>query len=342
MKNKQIEESFKKKAVYLHELEKKNYNYFKKFILNNEKHKNEQNNNKTKITKNVSKSIKDSENISINNSSIDNRFIEIDFIKGLAVLTMVIFHYFYLCTVMNFKQYNINSGILHFLAEFSHNVFIFMSGLNLTISSFKQSKKKTIKKKFKRGIFLICIGLVITFLTKFDFPFSFVKFGIFHFLGLATILGSLYSDMPKFSLFLAFIILVLNYLLNMDSFKSLFSNFCEKNPLLCFISGIMNLKYNSIDHFSLIPYLGLFSLGISFGHLFYNNKNKKIKRTLKSMNFLDKYNNNKIVRLISYIGKNSLIIYILHFVIFYLIVKLQIKNKNDKKVNRELFDNLYK
>lgn len=272
----------------------------------------------------------------MNKHKLNNRFIELDFLKGIAVILMVIFHYFYLSKILNYKDYNISSGILHQFAEIAHNTFILVSGMNLAISNLRNSNNFKFKK-LKRGLFLICIGLIITFLTKFDFPDSYVKFGIFHFLGVATIIGSLYSNYPKVSLFIAAFIFIVNYLL--VNKINLF-NFCQSNPFLCFISGIMNIKYSSIDHFSLIPYLGLFSLGITLGHIFYK-KNKKTNKLER--NFKDKYVkvfDNKFSKILSYIGKYSLIIYIIHFVLFYLHFKILLRLRKDKLETKMLFNNI--
>ena len=49
-------------------------------------------------------------------------------------------------------------------------------------------------------------------------------------------------------------------------------NICEKNPFMCFVGGIMNLKYNSLDHFGLIPHLGYFLLGSAIAFTCYKIK----------------------------------------------------------------------
>ena len=39
--------------------------------------------------------------------------------------------------------------------------------------------------------------------------------------------------------------------------------FCTDNPMTCFITGIANVKYDAMDHFSLLRWLPLVCLGIT-------------------------------------------------------------------------------
>ena len=48
------------------------------------------------------------------------RIPEIDFFKGIAVLSMVIFHVFYMANMMNIAEFPIDNGMLHIFAR-PHN-----------------------------------------------------------------------------------------------------------------------------------------------------------------------------------------------------------------------------
>ena len=190
-----------------------------------------------------------------------------------------------------------------------------------------KTKKEYQLKKIKRGIELLVYGIIISILTKFEFGDSYVKFGIFHFMGTATILSSFYSNLPIISVIISFSIILLHSILSIPNIKYKFFNICNKNPFTCFILGILNVKYSSIDHFSIIPFLGYFSLGIVISYILYNRyKNKKneyeIKRQYSFMNYIDNYKDNIFVKLISWLGKNTIPIYFIHFIIFYIFFKM--------------------
>ena len=113
------------------------------------------------------------------------RFIEIDIIKGISVTTMVTFHYFYLSNFMGLSNYDISSGILYYLAKFSHLTFLFMVGVNLAIG-YERKKEKKISdydyniNKLKKAVKLMIAGLIITDVTRRLHGNINVKFGIFH------------------------------------------------------------------------------------------------------------------------------------------------------------------
>lgn len=248
------------------------------------------------------------------------RLIEIDFIKGLAVIAMVIFHYFYLATQMNVKSYPIDRGILKCLADFSHNTFIIISGLNLGISIQNKEFKNYFPSKLKRGIELIVYGCIISIATKLEFGDSYVKFGIYHFMGVALIIASILGKNKLLSVNLGILILVASIFLKKIN-GNIYRN-CLSMPLTCFISGIMNVKYNSLDHFSLIPYLGYYLIGVGISNILYKTDENGKSRNFKFLDIIDKYKDTKIVQWISYLGKNTLPIYFIHFILFYLHFKL--------------------
>ena len=271
------------------------------------------------------------------NQSQKKRFVEIDVVKGVAVLLMMFFHYFYLGKHMNVVNVNTDSGLLYLCAKLAHTTFIIASGMNLAISTSGKSSKEYIPKKVKRGLYLLAVGLIISYLTKIEFGDSYVKFGIMHFMGIATILSTFVMKVPILTYVISAGILLIHILLKTPSIKNRFFEVCEKNPFMCFISGIMNLKYDSLDHFSLIPYLGYFLLGSAIAFTCYKIKNVENElsqevnynynyddngRKIEALGFLDKYQDNPIVKGLAWVGKRSMMFYVVHFTILYCIFKI--------------------
>jgi uncharacterized membrane protein len=286
------------------------------------------------------------------------RFVEIDFAKGVAVLLMIVFHYFYLGKHMNILNANTSTGWLHIFAKFAHTTFILASGANLAISTSGKTPSEYLPKKLKRGLYLVVIGLFISYFTKVEFGDKYVRFGILHFLGVATILSSFLMKSPVLTYLFAGLILVFHMLLKHTKIKDLFMNVCGKNPLMCFISGIMNTKYNALDHFSLIPYLGVFLLGGGIAFSCYkintvkeemanleevgiisltdNWQNKETsaasRRKFKFLGFLDNYKDNPLVSMVSWIGQRSMMFYITHFIVLYCLFKLVEMKRVDYRI----------
>ena len=141
----------------------------------------------------------------------------------------------------------------------------------------------------------------------------FVKFGIFQFIATAIIISQLVLKNHILQLFCALII-ILVFILK-DYFSSLLYDNCLKIPLICFVTGLYNVKYSSLDHFPLIPYLTFVFLGMFMGNLLY----KKAERNFDG-EIIDKIKDNSFSQMLSYLGKRSLQIYFIHFPILYFIL----------------------
>ena len=68
--------------------------------------------------------------------------------------------------------------------------------------------------------------------------------------------------------------------------------------------GFVPQNLQTLDYFPLLPWLGVMSLGIFMGGLFYQNYNR-------SFNIPD-ISQFSIVKLFNFLGKHSLLIYIIH------------------------------
>ena len=258
------------------------------------------------------------------------RFYEIDTIKGIAVILMVVFHFFYLANEMGVHKYNIGSGILYSFAKIAHITFIFMVGINLTISylRYKEKKKDLTKedfsnsyngKQFKRGLFLLGAGMIMTLLSYLAFKDKYIKFGILHFIGVGVILSIFIVKDKNLALITSAIVGLLYTVFNNSAFKNIIYDKCQEFPMGCFVSGVANVRYSAFDHFNLVPYFGLLSFGIFVGHLLYTSKSRNFVTTNKNSSF-EKYKDNIVIKGLSTLGKHSFKIYFAHFLIFYFVL----------------------
>ena len=260
------------------------------------------------------------------------RHYEIDVVKGIAVALMVIFHVFYMMNHMGFSKPDSSKPFLHSLAQISHLTFITVAGLNL-FTSYKRKKdddKDYYGRKIKRAITLLGFGMLLTFATKHVFGKSqSVKFGILHFMCVAIMLalaifkfdesyGDKKEKIKKSTTILLMVIILVFTLMNLPNVGKhpIANKLCKNNPLVCFMLGLYG-KYNrhigSLDHHSVFSKFPYFALGLIIGKNFFNKKNKKIVN-------LEKHKNNKIIKSLAWLGKNSLNVYLVHWVILYGII----------------------
>jgi len=231
-----------------------------------------------------------------------NRFWEIDFLRGFAVILMIIFHLFF-----DLKYFlNLNFGSLNYLyillGKITFFLFFLLVGISLRLSYLK---KKNFNYYFKRGLFIFSLGLVISLITYFIIPSSFIKFGALHFIG--------------FSIILAFIFLRFKYLNLLFGMIFLFFGLFLKSKVFdfncLFFLGFKGVGFNSVDYFPIFPYFSLVLFGIFLGNFFYLSS---LKRNFKLIDL----SNNFFISKICFLGKKSLLIYFLHQPIIFLFLFL--------------------
>ena len=78
---------------------------------------------------------------------------------------------------------------------------------------------------------------------------------------------------------------------------------------IAFISGFYNDRYSAVDHFPILPWIFLICIGVFIGHYL-------LKNEINSPKFIT---NNPVSDVLKTIGKRSLEIYAVHWLVLYLI-----------------------
>ncbi len=219
----------------------------------------------------------------------NKRFWEMDALRGTAIIMMLLSN---LMTDLNYFNI-INSSVKDFwwwFARITASIFLFIVGISLTLS---YSKKKEFTKFFKRGIKIFFYGLIITIVTYLFIPKDYVIFGILHLIGASSIITYPLINKPFISLVLGIIILL----------TGLFTENLTINSIKLLWLGITPQYYSTVDYFPIIPWLGIILIGIYIGNKLY----KDYERSFKIPR-----NNNILIKIMTFIGRNSLIIYLIH------------------------------
>ncbi len=208
------------------------------------------------------------------------RIWEIELLRAIAIILMVIFH-----IVFDLNQFvdidiNYQSGFWYWEGKISALIFIFLAGISSGFS----------KNNVKRGIKVLAFAMVITFVTYFIFKEQYIRFGILHFLGISMILFPLLKRMNAWFLFISAVVIALAAI-------PLDDTLADTSLLLPF--GVMYEGFSTVDYYPLSPYLSVFILGILAYKLYYYKKQSLFKFS---------YQNEHI----SMISKNSLAIYLIH------------------------------
>ena len=232
-----------------------------------------------------------------------NRLWEVDILRGIAIILMIIFNYSFALSFLNI--YTINSGSFYWYVfpSIIAGMFISISGLSLTLSYNQiKSKKEVHKRFFLRGLKIFSLGMLITIVTFLTFPEAFIIFGILHLIGFSIIFGQFFVKFKRLNLLLGILLILLGFYLQ---------NFRFDFPWLLWL-GFIPKDYLTFDYFPILPWFGVSLLGIFFGNILYN----KGKRNFKIRDFSDTL----VVKILSFLGRNSLTIYLLHQPILILIL----------------------
>ena len=225
--------------------------------------------------------------------------VGIDAIRGLAILLMISFHFCYDLEFFNFYNFNIakNPFFLNYRLIIV-NLFLFIVGVSLVLANQNGINWQKVKK---RGFILFLSSMLISIVTYFIFPSSWIYFGVIHFIFIASILALPFLNYPLIALFSSLIIIYLY-----------FNGIISMHFLFNLVANSLHLpKYYTQDLVPFIPWFATVLLGVSFAKFgFY--KVLDIKE-------------NFIVRKLAFLGKYALIIYLIHqpilFGLFYLIAK---------------------
>ena len=219
------------------------------------------------------------------------RIWELDAARGLCILFMVGIH-----LILDLKGFDYQgSWLFNFLRIWGSVLFLLISGICVTLGS----------HPIKRGGIVLGAGLLCSLVTAGMYLLRFsgrdvlIWFGILHCLGICMLLWPLFQKMPLWALAAcAGLLLTLGYW---------FRCFYVETPFL-FPFGLITQDFYSADYFPLLPNLGWFLAGAFLGKTVYREK-----ETL-----LPKVNPQILpIRVLSWCGRQSLFIYLLHQPVLY-------------------------
>lgn len=209
-----------------------------------------------------------------------NRIFEIDFFRGIALIMMIVFHLIY--DLKEFYSYNFEylRGFWYYEGKIAAIMFMLISGISATFS----------RNNLKRGFVVFGYGMLLTVVTYFYDPKTYIRFGILHLLGFCKIA---YHYIGVFSnkILMAISITAITV-------GNIFSKVNVKNPYL-YPFGLLASDFSSLDYYPILPWLGVFFLGVIMGKTIYPTKKSLLP-------FNPKFES------IAYMGRNSLFIYLVH------------------------------
>jgi len=240
---------------------------------------------------------------------VKKRFVEIDLLRTVAIVMMVVYHTGYDLAFFHNFDFDPLSGNWKLLARSTATLFLLLVGISFVISweRLPAEARKTqagtrirgirtaaaFCKYLKRGLTILAFGLLITIVTYFWDPDTYIRFGILHMIGVSVILLPFFRRLREWNVLIATLIIMLG--INIRNFSLFTFPFSLLLPF-----GITPPNFTTLDYYPLLPWFGVVLIGLALGDFFYI----RTKRTPKPTN--------QMLQFLSFPGKHALIIYLVH------------------------------
>jgi uncharacterized membrane protein len=229
---------------------------------------------------------------------LDERFWELDLLRGVAILLMIFYHVLYDLDRFGGWGIGIHTGFWRYFAFATASLFLLLVGVSLTLSyaraAHTNSEQRLFPKYLNRGVRIFAWGLVITAVTWVLMRDSFVRWGILHLIGLSIILAFPLLKLRYGNLMLGSLLLLLGVLIR---------NLRVGSPWLLWL-GLMPAQFTSVDYFPVLPWFGVVLIGVFVGNSLYPGYQRIFR--------LQDRSHRLPVRSLDLLGRHSLLIYLVH------------------------------
>ena len=220
------------------------------------------------------------------------RYFVLDAIRGFALINMILYHALWDVVHIfgvDIKWYTGMPG--HIWQQFICHTFIFLSGFCFSLGG----------KKIKRGLMVLGASVVITAITILFMPDAKILFGVLCLIGSSMlILVPFEKPLKKLNPYIGFCVFVAVFILT----KNIPHKYWEFGNLFTAYIGFPGIEFWSADYFPLVPWLFLYVSGFYMYIIFKKHNLLKIfyGTTIKPLEFM---------------GRHSLVIYMLHQPVIY-------------------------
>ena len=180
------------------------------------------------------------------------RYPVIDTVRGIAILAMMAYHFGFDLNMQGYMLQDLNHSQPWLLARsLILSTFLFVSGFSLALAEPQQLKRRCLRLARIAGC-----AMLVSFVSYFMFPESWIFFGVLHFIVIAGLLCRPLARHEVWLLPLGLAVLVAGLSCQSPVFDQ---------PALQWL-GMMTHKPFTEDYVPIFPWLGVFLLGMAGGH----------------------------------------------------------------------------
>lgn len=225
-----------------------------------------------------------------------HRLWEIDSLRGVAIVMMVIYHLLWDLYALGGYKINVYTGFWHYFQVATASLFTGLVGVSLALryQTMQHEGRVRYAPFFVRGAVVFSWGMLVSVVTYLFDPQMYVRWGILHLIGFSILVAWPLLRFRWLNLALAVALvlaarLVMLLGLNMDWLDWL---------------GLDASPRQAFDYFSVIPWLALPLFGIFVGNSIYRQGGRRFG--------LPAIGDWPPLRLLRLLGQNSLLIYLVH------------------------------
>jgi uncharacterized membrane protein len=226
------------------------------------------------------------------------RFWEVDFLRGMAIVLMVLFHMVFDLNYFGVYEVELATGFWFYLARFTALLFLLLVGVSLTLSHTRArllgQEDRFRFRLMKRGLWILSLAMGVTLVTYLFIGRGFIIFGVLHLIGISLLLAYPFLRLHGVNFILGLLLILVGSVL-----QSLSVDF----PWLLWL-GLAPMDFHSVDYFPLLPWFGVILIGVAFGDLFYQGYRRRIPAPDLA--------GSSLIRWLAFLGRNSLAIYLAH------------------------------
>ena len=234
----------------------------------------------------------------------------LDILRGLSVVAMIFYHFFWDLGYFKFIELEIMMrGLPLIIAQSVGASFIIISGISSRFLYFSDNFKTKFLKRLGILIILCTLITLVTFLFDKN---SYIFFGILHLLATCSVLGLLLILVRNN--FILFFFFILSLVVSLSEITFDLPNY------LSWIGFNKEVPVTN-DFYPLFPWVTFYFFGLWVFQPVKRYLEKSTKKNVKLPN------DNSVFRFLKFLGRNSLPVYILHqpifFSLFFIFIQLR-------------------
>jgi uncharacterized membrane protein len=224
------------------------------------------------------------------------RYEEIDFLRGIALVMMIVFHTVFDLSFFEIVPVDVSGGFWRYFAYATATLFLLIVGVSLTLSHARAIRKMTcwgiVKKYVVRGVGIFACGLLVTLVTWWYLGSGYVIFGILHLIGVAVMLSPLFFRFRIWNAVIGIVFIAAGWI-----FATL------PGPMGLLVFGVHPATFWSVDYTPVFPWMGLVLIGMAIGDYLYPDGTRRF--TLPALP-------EPAAAPVVFMGKHTLVIYLIH------------------------------